>query len=498
MSTEHQKYSTENQAEIIAQYAAQRGFEIVRTYEDAGKSGLRLDGRLSLQRLIADLRSGSADFEAVLVYDVSRWGRFQDADESAYYEFICREAGIKVHYCAEQFENDGSLSATIIKSMKRAMAGEYSRELSAKVFTRQCRLIRLGFRQGGPAGYGLRRQLLDEHRQPKAILDRGEQKSLQTDRVVLRPGPPEEVEVVRRLYRMFVVQRRAEREIAETLNAEGILTDLSRPWTRGTIHQILTNEKYIGNNVYNRASFKLKTRRVVNPPDIWVRRDGAFEPIVELDFFEAAQRIIQDRTRRYSDQELLDRLSAILSEKGWLSGLIIDEMDDMPSSSTFRHRFGSLVRAYQLVGYTPGRDYRYIETNRTLRALHPDVVNQVIAKVEQQGGAVRQDPISDLLHINEEFSASLVIARCQVSAAGSLHWKVRFDHGLRPSITIAVRMGEGNTSIRDYYLLPWLEAGTTPSLRLAPENGILLDSYRFDTLGAFVELTKRVPLRVAA
>src|SRR5690606_2755739 len=196
------KYSTENQAEIIAQYAARRGFEIVRTYEDAGKSGLRIDGRLSLQNLIADVRSGAADFEAVLVYDVSRWGRFQDADESAYYEFICRVAGIQVHYCAEQFENDGSLSATIIKSMKRAMAGEYSRELSAKVFTGQCRLITLGFRQGGPAGFGLRRQLVDEHRQPKAELARGEHKSLQTDRVVLKPGPSQEVEIVQRIYRM--------------------------------------------------------------------------------------------------------------------------------------------------------------------------------------------------------------------------------------------------------------------------------------------------------
>lgn len=52
MSTEHQKYSTENQAEVIAQYAARRGFEIVKTYEDSGKSGLRLDGRLSLQQLL--------------------------------------------------------------------------------------------------------------------------------------------------------------------------------------------------------------------------------------------------------------------------------------------------------------------------------------------------------------------------------------------------------------------------------------------------------------
>lgn len=45
MSTEHQKYSTENQADIIAAYAGRRGFEVVRTYADAGKSGLRLDGR---------------------------------------------------------------------------------------------------------------------------------------------------------------------------------------------------------------------------------------------------------------------------------------------------------------------------------------------------------------------------------------------------------------------------------------------------------------------
>lgn len=123
MSTDHQRYSTENQADAIAAYAARRGFEIVRTYADEGRSGLDIAGRGALQRLIADVRGGSIDFEAILVYDVSRWGRFQDADESAYYEFICREAGVTVHYCAEQFENDGSLSATIIKSMKRAMAG---------------------------------------------------------------------------------------------------------------------------------------------------------------------------------------------------------------------------------------------------------------------------------------------------------------------------------------------------------------------------------------
>ncbi|WP_300983940.1 hypothetical protein [Roseicyclus sp.] len=39
----------------------------------------------------------------------------------------------------------------------------------------------------------------------------------------------------------------------------------------------------------------------------------------------------------------------------------------MPSSSAFRNRFGSLLRAYQMIGYEPERDYRYVEINRVLR-----------------------------------------------------------------------------------------------------------------------------------
>ena len=193
MSTEHQQYSTDNQRKVIQQYAEGRGMTIARTYTDAGKSGLRIDGRDALKKLIHDVENGQADFNAILVYDVSRWGRFQDADESAYYEYICRRAKIDVHYCAEQFENDGSPISTIVKGVKRAMAGEYSRELSAKVFIGQCRLIELGFRQGGSPGFGFRRMLRDVSGQHKGVLNRGEQKSIQTDRVILVPGPPEEV-----------------------------------------------------------------------------------------------------------------------------------------------------------------------------------------------------------------------------------------------------------------------------------------------------------------
>jgi DNA invertase Pin-like site-specific DNA recombinase len=151
------------------------------------KADLRIDGRDALKQLLTDVESKSPGFKAILVYDVSRWGRFQDADESAYYEYICRLSGIEVRYCAEQFENDVSVASTIVKTVKRAMAGEYSRELSSKVFAGQARLIEMGFRQGGTAGYGLRRRLIDQNRNPKALLAFGERKSLQTDRVVLEP-----------------------------------------------------------------------------------------------------------------------------------------------------------------------------------------------------------------------------------------------------------------------------------------------------------------------
>ena len=92
-------------------------------------SGLKIEGRDALRRLIEDVENKRAEFGIILVLDVTRWGRFQDADESAYYEYICRRAGIDVQYVAEQFENDGSPVATIVKGVKRAMAGEYSLSL---------------------------------------------------------------------------------------------------------------------------------------------------------------------------------------------------------------------------------------------------------------------------------------------------------------------------------------------------------------------------------
>ncbi|MGB3432797.1 recombinase family protein [Achromobacter sp.] len=497
MSTDHQKYSTENQSEKIREYAKQHRMEIIRTYADEGKSGLRMDGRQALQQLINDVESRNADFQIILVYDVSRWGRFQDADESAYYEYVCRRAGIQVEYCAEQFENDGSPVSTIVKGVKRAMAGEYSRELSSKVFAGQCRLIELGYRQGGPAGFGLRRMLIDQVGSVKGELARGEHKSLQTDRVILMPAPPTTVATVNQIYDWFVNDGVSELEIATRLNERGIPTDLGRNWTRATVRQVLSNEKYIGNNVYNRVSFKLRKIRVSNEPDMWIRKNRAFEPIVPSELFYTAQGILRARAHRYSNEELLEKLSRLYQRWGYLSGLIIDETDGMPSSAAYAHRFGSLLRAYKAVGFTPDRNYEYLEVNQFLRRFHPDIVSHTESMIGALGGVVRRDSATDMLDVNGEFTVSLVLARCQTLGTGHRRWKVRFDTSLAPDITVAVRLNDTNQHTQDYYLLPRLDF-CWPTLNLADHNRIEFESYRFDDLDYLYRMAERSRLRRAA
>lgn len=497
MSTEHQKYSTDNQADAIAAYAVRRNYEIVRTYADEGKSGLNLGGRAALQRLIDDIETRRADYDVVLVYDVSRWGRFQDPDEAATYELRCRRAGVAVHYCAEQFENDGSIGSSIIKTVKRAMAGEYSRELSVKVFAGQANLIRLGYRQGGAAGFGLRRVLVDQSGAIKAQLSRGEHKSIATDRVVLVPGPADEVEIVREVYRQFVDEGLPERAIAAGLNARGILSDLGRLWTRGAVHQLLINEKYIGNNVWAKTSFKLKQAHVQNPPAAWLRADGVFDAIIDKALYARAQAIINARSERLSDERMLELLQSIVAGRGELSGMIIDEFEGCPSSSAYRSRFGSLLRAYALVGFAPDRDFRYLEINRKLRALHPGVIAAVIAGLEAAGGEVVQNVDTGLLTINHEFTASLVIMRCFQTEAGTRRWKLRLDTALQPDLTVALRMGADNETPQDYYLLPRLDMHDAV-LRLCEHNGLSLDAYRYDDLRPLYRMAARRPLRLVA
>ncbi|MCI3135468.1 recombinase family protein [Phenylobacterium aquaticum] len=358
MSTEHQRYSPEHQAAAIAAYAAGRGYEVVRTYLDAGLSGVTLKQRKALRQLLADVVGGEADFQAVLVYDVSRWGRFQNPDQSAHYEFLCAEAGVQVEYCAEPFDNDGSMSSTILKGLKRVMAAEYSRELSSKVAAAQTRLARKGFWQGSSPGYGLRRQIIDEHGRPGAVLEAGQYKAAHNHRTILIPGPDHETEVVRRIYRLYVVTGMTKCAIARLLNSQGVPAEAGATWTTNRVIQILRNPKYIGDLVYHRTKVVLGGKPARIPPNEWVKAPGAFEAIVDRRMFAEAQRLTHSRSAKRSDAEMLAAMVEVLREHGRLNEQILLRSPGAPCPSAIRKRFGGLKQAYDLIGYARDRTVR--------------------------------------------------------------------------------------------------------------------------------------------
>lgn len=151
-----------------------------------------------------------------------------------------------------------------MKALKRVGAGDYSRDLSVKVFAGSCRVAKQGFKQGGTTGFGLQRVLVDQFGVQKLVLARGDRKALQTDRVILRPGPAEDVETVRRVFRSFVRDRKSELIIARELNEARIFNEFGRPWRMLAVRPLLICEKYIGSYIYNRKSGKLTSKEGVD------------------------------------------------------------------------------------------------------------------------------------------------------------------------------------------------------------------------------------------
>jgi hypothetical protein len=166
----------------------------------------------------------------------------------------------------------------------------------------------------------------------------------------------------------------------------------------------------------------------------------------------------------------------------------------MPSSAVYRFRFNGLIRAYKLIGYTPDRDYSYIRINQFLRKMHKTSVDEAINQIQQLGGKIQRDEKTDLLRINSEFTVSIVVGRCWQTRAGSMRWLIRIETGLNPDITVALRMDSVNQTPLDYYLLPSIDL-ESEKLRLAEDNAVSLDTYRFFDLSFFFGMAERVKMR---
>jgi len=496
MSTDLQRDSPANQKEVLAQYATRNDIHIARTYEDYGKSGLSMRNRPALARLLHDVLDENRIFSILLVYDISRWGRFQDVDESAHYEYICRRAGVRVIYCTEPFENDNSASSNILKTLKRAMAGEYSRELSSKVFLGQCRGTRDGFRQGAAAGYALQRVLVDCNGNVKGPLRNGERKNLQSDHVVIVPGPRNEVALVRRVYEWFLKERLSPARIAQRLNDFGLRTDLSRIWLKDGIYRLLTSEKYAGNNVYNRTTVRLHTPRRNNPPAQWVRAIGVFEPVVDQDTFDAAQLRLGGRTHLLADEDLLVKLAALRERAGTLTAKTISSDRLVPGTGTYRKRFGSLIEAYRAIGFDREHDYRYLHVLRAAKVLLIRLSDTVISALRESGHQVRHSPDKTLLCIDDELRIKLNVRPATRTPYKAMRWLIRWPELYPIDILVIARADRFAANFVDFFVLPKGSLGPQKLTELTKKSALHLEMFRFSELKILLELTARAPVEV--
>ncbi len=441
---DRQENSIPIQREKVRSWAEQNGIDIIKEFEDAGKSGLNAEGRPAFTEMMEEWVKKRNDFAYVICLDVSRWGRFQDIDLSAQYSGECKRNGKPVIYTTIGKPRDDDTFHPIHLHLERYRAAEYSRELSRKVWDGCVKISQQGYWAGGPPPYGLHRLLLDERREPLHPLQPGQRKSIQNQRVTLVIGDPEEVAVVRRIFYEFVELRYSEFLIAERLNAEKIRPGKGRHWTAGMVVHRLRNEKYRGTIVYNRTSRKLKTPCRPNPPDQWIRTPEAFEGIIAPEQFDRAQNIFCERRRKYEPETMLAQLEVLHKQFGLLHPSLIRLLDDAPSPATFSQRFGGMARAVQQL-YRKHRD-------QVREAVHEEIRKHV--------GEVL--PYSDFLVLDQRLTVSVQPA-VPIPSGYATYWPFRPDTRPVIDITLGVLLSEPSEfEILGYVALPRWLAGSRP------------------------------------
>lgn len=280
------------------------GLEVVAWFDkDDGKSGTSFEKRPDFMRMVRTVESGQHLFSQILVYDVDRWGRPIDPNESTYWEYHFKRSGVQVVYILDESINANSLVGRLNKHIKQELATEESHKQSLRVRERSQARAAEGFRVGGFAPYGYKRLLVEPDGTPVRVLEHGERKYEKHQRIRLTPGDEGEKETVRRIFELCA-SGKGPRYIANLLNREGIPApgakrpyqkNLPGKWSVGTVFSILANSTYIGHYTYNRQikgswAKQGEPTASVRAKDQWVVAKAAHEGIVPLELFLKVQK----------------------------------------------------------------------------------------------------------------------------------------------------------------------------------------------------------------
>jgi DNA invertase Pin-like site-specific DNA recombinase len=409
------------QEELDRAFCAKNGHEVVRVYSDSA-SGRSTKKRKDFKALIDKVNSGP-DLEGIVTRDVSRWGRFENVDEGAFWEFTCLSKGVRVLYVEESFSDDGTPYSVLMKTLKRVIASEFSRDKSRMVRYTQARVVRNGFRHGGSSPYGMKRimvRLNGEYVQDMAF---HEWKSLSTFRTKLAPGDPEEVAVVQRIFGMFVDDGLTRTEIAEKLTLEQVRRREGSKWHVPTINQILSNPAYMGAARYQLRNPGEKNDRrtedLFKNTDEVILTHGAWLGIVSVEMWQKANERLRALAWRRMDGGLIGQLKTALETWGYVSGEMMKVVEGAASWQTYRNRF-----KYGCLG---ALEAGYAAEIRGSRDALRQQLQQEFAITDEGNGWT----LNDRLHVGFRYS----FPRAWL---GGLHWEFRFDGDENDEVTIGM------------------------------------------------------------
>ncbi len=468
---DRQENSVAIQQEQVQEWARTNGVEIIHEFSDRGKSGLTAEGRDAFKEMMDVWVKLRDDFQFVLCLDVSRWGRFQDIDLSATYSAECKRHGKQVIYTTLGKPKHGDQLHQVYIQFERYRAAQYSKELSDKVFRGCVKISQQGYWAGGKPPYGFHRMLLDEARKPVQVLETGQRKSIQNQRVTLTTGDGQQVAAVRRIFREFTKTLRSAKEIAEGLNGDSIASPGGGPWNGAKVNRILINELYVGTLVYNRTTQKLKTPSRDNPKTDWIRTSGAFDPIVEQSVFDQAQDVLAQAALRYTPEFMLAQLERLFHKHEFLRPSLLQADSSAPSPSTYAKHFVSLDTAYQQV-------FRIAlaEVRTEVELLVRDLVQEVEA-------------YDDFLVLNRKVTV-LIQPSVPVLFGYNQYWYFRPDERGIVDITLGVPLsGPKGPQILGYLALPRLLVQDR-GIRLFGSSESRLDMYGHHGLEVLFQLAR--------
>jgi DNA invertase Pin-like site-specific DNA recombinase len=463
MSTEVQDLSLDTQREALRSFAKVQGLTIVSSYIDHGCSGLTISHRPAMKRLMADVSRRACKFSFILVYDISRWGRFQDTDASAYYEYHCRLNGVRVLYVREPFGATLSPFLEVLKNLKRAMAAEYIRELASKTTAGQSQAMEKGYQMGSVPCLGIARVGVSPSGQVRD-LKRGEKRTRSGEHIRWVSGPAGELDLVRRIFDQYANTEISVRALSHELAKEGIRSSAGRVITETMLYSLLDCEAFIGNFVWGRYDC---TMRNANPAR---RKEGAegfrrsvaiLDPIVKHAVWERAQ--TKRRLRggyMLSEEELLDRLRAGLSHNPAL-GVVDLQGSGCPSYRAYASAFGSFARALRMAGQNIqlAQKVRF-EYKRRVQVLGKRVADDICNLLTEAGVSCTRLARQHVLSLNRE-------VRVRVHAVVRRPWRdknpwwIGQRRGITCDFALVVRIERDDTA-GDLLLLPWQLYRTIP------------------------------------